>query len=339
MRQEDYMRRCFEIAGRGLGYTGANPVVGAVLVHAGRIIGEGWHRRWGGPHAEVECFDAVLPADRTLISESTLYVSLEPCAHWGKQPPCAHRIVQERVRRVVVSVDDPNLQVSGRGYAILEEAGVEVQRGVLTTEGRWIARRFLSLHEQRRPWVVLKWAESADGFLAPPEGHRVMLSGPVSQRLVHKWRTEEAAILVGYRTALLDDPLLTARRWPGLQPARIVLDPLRALPDGLKLFSGDSPARRVVRPGREQPGDLVAADLPALLVALAAEGLASIIVEGGAGTLQKFISAGLWDEARIFSTPVALRSGVQAPRLTNGALQSRHTVGADTLHLWTRATA
>ncbi len=343
---ERFMRRCFELARRGLGHTRANPIVGAVLVHEGDIIGEGWHREWGGPHAEVECFDSVPPEEKHLIPASTLYCSLEPCAHWGKQPPCAARIVEEDIRRVVVSVDDPYPQVGGRGYEILERAGVQVLRGVLRVDGRWLARRFLSLHEQGRPYIILKWAQSADGFIAPPHGHRVMLSSAVSQRLVHKWRTEEDAILVGYRTALLDNPRLTARLWEGPQPLRVFLDRDGSLPRTHNLFDGEVPTWCVMKNSApELPHSVraIQADageeiLPNLLAELKAANISSIIVEGGGATLHTFMQAGLWDEARIFQTPVTLGSGVAAPQLQDVGSATRLAVdGDDFLSLFTRS--
>lgn len=343
-----YMRRCFELARRGLGYTRSNPIVGAVLVHNDRIIGEGWHRQWGGAHAEVACLDSVLPEDRTLVAESTLYVSLEPCAHWGKQPPCAERIVQEGIRRVVVSVDDPAPHVSGRGYQILDRAGIAVTRGVLREEGRWLARRFLSLHEQRRPYIILKWAQSADGLMAPPGGRRVMMSGPVSQRLVHRWRTEEDSILVGYRTAALDNPKLTARLWEGRQPLRVVLDRDGALPSTQHVYDAEAETWIVSEKFQAGEGDRMRflhapfdeKLLPTLLRELVAANISSLLVEGGAATLDQFIRAGLWDEARVFYTPVLLGDGLPAPTLHDaGGVVQNSEDGKDSLSVFTRASS
>ena len=344
---EQFMRRCFELARRGLGYTRTNPVVGALLVHEGRIIGEGWHRQWGGPHAEVECLESVHPTAKRLIPQSTLYVSLEPCAHWGKQPPCAERIVREGIRRVVVSVDDPAPHVAGRGYEILEAAGIEVVRGVLHDEGRWLTRRFLSLHEQRRPYIILKWAQSADGFIAPPQGRRVMLSSPVSQRLVHRWRTEEGSILVGYRTALLDNPRLTARLWDGPQPLRVVLDRDGSLPLSHHLLDSEAPTwivsqkrftNNIPMHARLLETAFNDALFPTMLQELTAANISSLIIEGGASTLDGFIRARLWDEARVFFTPIALGDGLAAPLLRDALPAFRGSVdGVDELAVFTRA--
>ncbi len=342
---EHYMLRCFDLARRGLGRTATNPIVGAVLVHNDRIIGEGWHKQWGGPHAEVDCLQSVRDEARLLIPNSTLYVSLEPCAHWGKQPPCAQKIIEAGIRKVVASVDDPNPQVGGRGYRILEEAGVKMVRGILAAEGRWMVRRFLSLHEQSRPYIILKWAQSADGFIAPPDGTRTQLSGPISQRLVHKWRTEEGAILVGYRTALADNPRLTARLWDGQQPLRIGLDRNATLPRTHHLFGGDAPTWLV--------SEVEAQDLPAhvhtlrslfdvslfptLFNELKAANVSSIIIEGGTATINSALGAGLWDEARIFHTPVSLGDGLPAPQLQHAVAAFSVRTGDDELQVFTRA--
>lgn len=340
------MRRCFELAHRGLGYTRTNPVVGALLVHEGHIIGEGWHKQWGGLHAEVECLESVRDEDHSFIANSTLYVSLEPCAHWGKQPPCALKIVEAGIRKVVVSVDDPNTQVGGRGYKTLEDAGVEIVRGILNEGGRWMTRRFLSLHEQTRPYVILKWAQSADGFIAPSDGQRTQLSSAVSQRLVHKWRIEEGAILVGYRTALNDNPRLTARLWEGPQPLRIVLDRAASLPRSHDIFDASTPTWFVSdAEAQELPihirtvtaygyGDAL---LPTLMRELKDANISSLIVEGGAATIGEFIKAGLWDEARIFHTPVLLGEGISAPQLKPMQPAFSTRSGEDMLHVFTRA--
>lgn len=344
MTDEHYIRRCFELARRGLGHTKTNPIVGAVLVHNNCVIGEGWHRQWGGQHAEVECLQSVRDEDRKLISSSAMYVSLEPCAHWGKQPPCAHKIIEAGVRKVVVSVDDPNPQVAGRGYQILEVAGTGVTRGVLADEGRWTARRFLSLHEQSRPYVILKWAQSADRFIAPADGRRTQLSGAVSQRLVHKWRTEESAILVGYRTALGDNPRLTARLWGGRQPMRIVLDREASLPRAYHLFDSDAPTWLV----SETAADALPAHVmplctpfdeslfPTILRELQAANISSLIIEGGAATLAAVIRLGLWDEARVFYAPIVLRDGLSAPQILHAVPAFSSRSGGDELRVFTR---
>lgn len=341
---ESYMRRCLELAQRAKGYTAPNPMVGAVLVHEDRIIGEGWHRHYGEAHAEVNCFEQVSAADRHLIPESTMYVSLEPCAHYGKTPPCARRIVQERVKEVIIANKDPFPQVSGNGISILEEAGIAVQTGILADEARWVNRRFFCFHEHRRPYIILKWAESADGFIAPADRSRYQLSDRYSNALVHQWRTEEAAILVGFHTAMNDNPRLTARHRPGRQPLRIALDRALKLPQTHYLFDEETPTWVLNEREERTSGylqlvllpfdDLL---LPALLGRLYQEQKLSLIVEGGAALLNSFIKAGLWDEARVLTTRMPLQHGIAAPELTHGTLCSETPLKADTLRLWTNS--
>lgn len=340
-RHEDFIRRCFQLAQRARGLAAPNPMVGAVLVHNGRILAEGYHAAYGQRHAEAVCLDAVREDERHLVPESTLYVSLEPCAHWGKQPPCADRLVAERVGAVCVSNADPFAAVDGRGFRKLQDAGIPVTTGVLEAEGRWVNRRFFTFHEKQRPYIVLKWAETADGFLAPTTRERTAISSPLAQRLVHRWRTEEAAILVGTATARHDDPQLTARLWEGPQPLRLVLDRRLELPRSLRLFDGAAetwqvneleenaaaPVRRVRVPGGAEA-------LPALLRRLYDAGKQSLLVEGGAAVLQAFLQAGLWDEARVFSAPQALGQGVVAPQLLGAVGAGSWTVGADVLRLF-----
>jgi diaminohydroxyphosphoribosylaminopyrimidine deaminase/5-amino-6-(5-phosphoribosylamino)uracil reductase len=315
-------------------------------MHEGRIIGEGFHARYGGPHAEVACLNAVAAADRHLIPDSTLYVSLEPCAHYGKTPPCALRIIQEGIREVVVINRDPFPEVAGKGFDLLQDAGVNVVHGLLEAEGRWVNRRFFTYFEQRRPYIVLKWAQSADGLMAPADRRRTPLSGPMAQRLVHRWRTEEQAILVGYRTALHDNPQLNARFWQGPQPLRLVEDRDLALPLPLHLYDGSQPTWifNNVREGSEDALRYVfmapGTSLPeAIIQQLYDGGVRSLLIEGGAATLMQFIEAGLWDEARILKSPVSLGQGVPAPLLTDSTEAAAYDLGTDRLHLHLAATS
>lgn len=337
------MQRAIELAVRGSGNVSPNPMVGAVLVYEGRIIGEGWHAVYGDVHAEVACLQSVSKVDRALIPHSTMYVTLEPCAHQGKQPPCAARLVQEGIRRVVIAIEDPFPQVSGRGISILEEAGVEISVGCCRAAARWMSRRFLSVHESGRPYIILKWAQSANGFFAPKDGSRFQLSNSFSQQLVHQWRTEESAIMVGFNTALADNPQLNARLWTGRQPLRIVLDKQLRLPDTHHLLDGSTPTW-IVNELQESEGvtEFVKLPfdkslLPALLQRLKAAGKNSVFVEGGAQLLSSFIDAGLWDEARVLLTPKDLRDGIPAPLLSNGILAGNSAVGSDTIQLWQHA--
>lgn len=335
------MRRAIQLALRGSGRVSPNPLVGAVLVHEGRIIGEGWHAAYGDIHAEVACLQNVAETDKALIPQSTMYVTLEPCAHQGRQPPCAQRIVAEGIPRVVVAVQDPFPEVSGKGIAILEAAGIEVKTGICGQEARWMCRRFLAAQELRRPYVVLKWAESAEGFFAPADGSRHQLSNHFSQTLVHRWRAEESAIMVGHRTALADNPRLTARAWQGPQPLRIALDRQLSLPQTHHLLDGSTETWIINEHHNATKGLTVFAQLPfdenllpALLQRLLAAGRNSLFVEGGAALLQSFINEKLWDEARVFRTSQILGNGLRAPVLTETFRALQVPVADDELHLY-----
>ena len=297
-------------------------MVGAVLVHDGRIIGEGWHKLYGKAHAEINCLYSVQEQDRYLIPHSTMYVSLEPCAHFGKTPPCANRLVAEDIKKVVICNTDPFARVDGRGIAILQQNGVDVTTNMLEDAGRWINRRFFCVHEQQRPYIILKWAQTADGFIAPADGSRLQISNRHSRELVHKWRTEEDAIMVGYNTAMNDDPHLTARLWQGKNPLRVVVDKNLQLQRNLKLFDNQAETwvlnnkqEGVDRELRYIQLDFVKDIIPQLLQRLHAAGKQSLIVEGGAVLLRHFIDAGLWDEARVFAGNVSLQQGIAAPVL------------------------
>jgi len=316
-------------------------MVGAVLVYDDRIIGEGWYKEYGGPHAEVNCLASVKEEDKHLIPQSTMYVSLEPCAHYGKTPPCANRLVQEQVKEVIICNTDPNDKVDGKGINILKQAGIPVTTGILEAEGRWLNRRFFSVQERKRPYIILKWAQSADGYIAPADRGRYQLSSKHSLQLLHKWRTEEDAIMVGYTTALNDNPQLTARLWGGKNPLRIVLDKKLLLPATHKLF--DSEAETWVlnssKSGLEDNVEYIQLDftnniIPQLLDKLYTTGKQSLIVEGGTQLLQSFIDAGLWDEARVFTTEAKLTNGIPAPVLQHGTHAEQTPVGSDVLHLY-----
>lgn len=295
MTQEEldiiFMRRCLQLAANGLGHVRPNPLVGCVIVKDGIILSEGYHQEYGHNHAER---NAILRLASS--SPSTLYVNLEPCSHYGKTPPCADLIVERGIRRVVCCNDDPNPLVSGRGFAKLETACIEVTRHVLEAEGRELNRRFFTFMEQQRPYVILKWAQSADGYLSPADGRPYWLSTPWQNRLNHRWRTEEAAILVGSQTYLDDRPQLTARHWHGDQPQPIVLDRRHRLTDvPAHWLHLDSP------------------DIPTLLHELYERKLQSVIVEGGRQILDAFIASGLYDEVRILQSPQVLGAGLEAP--------------------------
>lgn len=320
---EKYMARCIQLARCGKGHTRPNPMVGAVVVCGGRIIGEGFHRKAGEAHAEVNAIAAV--KDEKLLEDSTLYVSLEPCSHWGKTPPCASLILQKRIPRVVIGCLDPFPEVSGRGVQMLREAGVEVVTGVLEKEARELNKAFMTLHTCKRPYVILKWAQSADGFIDARRGDvsraPARLSSARSLRMVHRLRSEVGAILVGTRTALLDNPSLTVRLWAGLSPLRVAIDRARRIPPTYRLFDGSVPT--LIFTAGELPADgnnltYVGADfsrplVPQILAELAGRKIDSLLVEGGAQLLTSFLEAGLWDEARVETAPVCLGSGIEAP--------------------------
>ena len=325
---ERYMRRALDLAALGMGYTSPNPVVGAVIVHSGRIIGEGYHHRSGQPHAEVMAVNSV--QQRELLPESTIYVTLEPCSHHGKTPPCAVLILKERIPRVVVAIPDPFPRVAGRGLERLRQAGVEVIVGVLAEEAQQINAPFLTAQSKHRPLVTLKWAQSLDGFIDRARQDSTqsptLFSPPQHQREVHRERMHHDAILVGYKTALLDDPQLTNRLWYGSSPIRLVLDPHLGLPRRLRLFSdGLAPTwiLHLEQAGIPSPCDGVRflaftgerIEPESLLQRLYEEGITSILIEGGAATLSTFLSAGLYDRILVEVAPMSLGSGVVAPAI------------------------
>lgn len=336
---ELFIRRAFFLARLGAGHVAPNPMVGAVIVHAGRIIGEGWHRQYRQAHAEVNAVASVRPEDRHLLPEATLYVSLEPCCIYGNTPPCTELVIRERIPRVVISCTDDTPNVDGLGVKKLRAAGVEVIEGVLLEEGRWLARRRNTFVRENRPYLVLKWAASADGFIGRPN-EQVWLTGPLAQRLSHWWRAEEAAILVGTQTLLADNPALTTRWWPGRSPLRVALDLNGRTPPTLRFFDGSAPTLLVTGAHRTDLPSSVRQYVPAagqpfawrpFLRFLAEEKIQSLIVEGGARTLQSLIDEGLWDEARVFTTRRALGNGVIAPSLHGASGSACLSIGEDVL--------
>lgn len=306
---EDFMRRCIDLARLGEYYVAPNPMVGAVLVREGQIVGEGWHQQYGGPHAEVNCFRDAESRGETYFGDCTLYVSLEPCSHFGKTPPCANLIVEKRVKRVVVGSLDPNPRVSGQGIKRIQDAGIEVVTGVLETECRTLNKRFLCLHEKHRPYVILKWAQTQDGFIdrirRSAEQPVLVISTPYTKELVHKMRAENMAIMVGSRTALLDNPGLKTTRWPGRNPIRILLDRHHSVPEDSKIFSPD--AETIVY--RENT------DWDFVLNDLATRNIHSVLVEGGATILNMILDSGVYDEIHVEVGEQQIGNGVPAPRI------------------------
>ncbi|EEI92867.1 riboflavin biosynthesis protein RibD [Sphingobacterium spiritivorum ATCC 33300] len=342
--QERYMQRCLELALLGAGTVSPNPMVGAVIVHENKIIGEGYTSPYGGPHAEVNAIQQVKDqypdsADR-LLAESDMYVSLEPCAHFGKTPPCANLIVKHNLRKVYIACMDPFAQVNGKGLGILQQAGIEVEVGLLEKEALWLNRRFFTRVRQNRPYVILKWAETADGYMAKNTDEQAWISNEASKQLVHRWRSEEDAILVGTRTALIDNPSLTVREWEGNNPKRVLIDKQLSVPESAAIFSEDADtivfnAVKTDWQGRIKYIELENYDLylpQNILYQLYLMDIQSIIIEGGAKTLQLFIDAGLWDEARVIRSKVLWEGGIKAP-VVEGELKEQQAVASDDFYL------
>lgn len=324
-KDEKYIRRCIQLARNGMCNAAPNPMVGAVIVHNDRIIGEGYHARCGEGHAEVNAIRSV--KDESLLQESTIYVSLEPCSHYGKTPPCADLIIRKGIPRVVVGCVDPFSLVSGRGIQKLKDAGIDVKVGVLEAECRQLIKRFVTFNTQQRPYITLKWAESADGFIDinREEGQPVVLSTPITSMYVHKQRAEHHAILVGRRTALLDNPSLTTRNWYGKNPVRLVIDKELTLPTSLKLFDGSAPTWIFTAQDKASTSQVIyfkldfsRSILPQILQKLYENKLQALLVEGGSQLLQSFIDEGLWDEIYTEHSAKVLENGVKGPVIPAG---------------------
>lgn len=332
---EQYMLRCLELAGKGIYGAAPNPMVGAVLVHEQRIIGEGWHERYGEAHAEVNCLRSVREEDRHLIKQSALYVSLEPCAHFGKTPPCTELIIRHNIPRVVVGCADLFAAVNGKGIQQLKAAGIQVTEEVLSNECRLMNRRFFCMQQNKRPYIILKWAQTANGITGTGNSERLLISNAATQRLVHRWRSEESAILVGFNTALLDNPKLDNRLWPGRTPLRLVIDPRLQLPANLQIFNdgGKTIIFNQKKNSNGQPVSYVKTgsnDPHELAGELYRAGIQSVLIEGGTATHQLFINAGLWDEARIITaTGKTAASGIAAPLLEAGKPVREEWTGDD----------
>jgi diaminohydroxyphosphoribosylaminopyrimidine deaminase/5-amino-6-(5-phosphoribosylamino)uracil reductase len=333
---EALMRRAQELALNGAGAVSPNPLVGCVIVKEGLIIGEGWHQNYGGPHAEVHAVNSVV--EKTNLQGSTVIVNLEPCSHHGKTPPCADLLISHNVSKVVISNVDPNPLVSGKGIAKLEQAGIEVVTGVLEEEGHQLNRRFFTAMEKKRPYVILKWAQTNNGLITGGQHDPQWISNTVSRQLVHKWRSEEDSIAVGYRTALTDNPKLNVREWSGRNPVRIVIDRDLSLPRTLHLFDGSQHTIVIncKRSGTESRLEFVkvAHDEIAegMLRSLYNNNIHSVLVEGGAATLNLFLHSGLWDEARVFESPVTFTTGIRAPDMPGISL-SQSDIAGDLLHI------
>ncbi|MDR1723176.1 MAG: bifunctional diaminohydroxyphosphoribosylaminopyrimidine deaminase/5-amino-6-(5-phosphoribosylamino)uracil reductase RibD [Tannerella sp.] len=303
---EKFMARCLDIAAGGIGFTAPNPMVGAVIVGSdGAIIGEGFHRCFGEAHAEVNAIRSV--KDEKMLKNSTMYVNLEPCSHYGKTPPCVELIIAKAIPRVVIACRDPFPEVAGRGIKMLHDAGIDVVMGVMEDEARTLNRYFITAHEKRRPYVILKWAQSEDGFIdnvriddkMPP----VMLSTPLTRMMVHRLRSEVQAIMVGTNTAILDNPSLTVRHWPGKSPLRVIIDRNRRIPQDHKIFT-DKNDTLVFGDKSDDPDKIMSE--------LYKRDIHSLLVEGGSQLHRSFIEKSLWDEIIVETAPIRLKEGVKA---------------------------
>ena len=331
-----YMLRAIELAAKGAGNVAPNPMVGAVLVYDNRILGEGYHQKFGYPHAEVNCISSVSQEDQDLISLATMFVTLEPCSHFGKTPPCADLIIRHNIKKVVVGCGDPFMEVNGRGIEKLRSSGIDVIVPFLETVCIKLNKRFFLFHQQKRPYVILKWAESGDGKITGDDFRAMAISNPVSNRLVHKWRAEEGAIMIGTNTALYDNPLLSTRLWKGANPIRVVLDSALKLSKALNVF--DHQIKTIIYNktiDREEHNlAYVKVDtsniITSILLNLYERGIQSLIVEGGQILLQTFIDSALWDEARVIkNAELTIGNGLKAPILTNSVLMNQEQYGSD----------
>jgi len=332
-----YMQRALDLAAQGLGRVSPNPMVGCVIAYGDRIIGEGWHRQYGGPHAEVIAIESV--KEKELLPESTLYVNLEPCSHHGKTPPCANLIIASGIKKVIIANQDPNPLVSGRGILKLQQHGTEVTEGVLTEVGDFINRRFFTFHQKQRPYIILKWARTLDGYMARPDYDSKWISNECSRQLVHQYRAQEDAVMVGRKTAHYDDPELTVRHWHGRNPLRVVLDRQLVLANGLKLFDGSVATicynfvKNESRPNLEMIKVPEEGPLESIWQNLYQRQVQSLLVEGGAGLLTSLLKSDYWDEARVFTAPTEFGQGISAPEIPTPCHRQRK-ISDDTLSIY-----
>ncbi|QES90784.1 bifunctional diaminohydroxyphosphoribosylaminopyrimidine deaminase/5-amino-6-(5-phosphoribosylamino)uracil reductase RibD [Rhizosphaericola mali] len=317
------MTRCLELAKLGINHAAPNPMVGAVLVYQNRIIGEGYHQKYGEPHAEVNCINSVQPEDEHLIAQSTIYVSLEPCAHYGKTPPCADLIIRKQIPKVVVGCRDPFESVNGKGIEKLKAAGIEVEMYAYSQQCIALNKRFFTFHIKKRPFVLLKWAQSADHFIGSNSDKRILISNELSNREVHKLRSEYSAILIGTNTALKDNPSLTNRLWTGKNPIRLVIDKQLSIPNDHQIFNAEAPTvvfnlKKAATIGNVEFVKIEAhtSTIQQILEYCYQKNITSILVEGGQKLLQSFIDESLWDEALVIeNSHLYIQNGTHAPLL------------------------
>jgi diaminohydroxyphosphoribosylaminopyrimidine deaminase/5-amino-6-(5-phosphoribosylamino)uracil reductase len=325
-----YINRCIELAKNGLGTTYPNPLVGSVIVYNGKIIGEGWHRKAGEAHAEVNAINSV--KDKSLLSKSTIYVSLEPCSHFGKTPPCCNLIIEHKIPNVVIGTIDPFAKVAGNGIKKLMESGINVTVGILEDECNELNKRFFTFHQKKRPYIILKWAETTDGFLSPEvknEQKPVWITNSYSRQLVHKWRSEEQGILVGTQTVVDDNPKLDVRNWTGNNPVRIVLDKNNRISKESYIFESSAKTLTI----DNQTIDFSKNVIQQIVAYLHENEIQSVIIEGGRQTLQTFIDANLWDEARVFIGQEEFFSGTKSPVISEKTV-SKSKIESDELLIY-----
>lgn len=335
--REIFMKKCLELAKKGMGYVSPNPMVGCVVVFNDEIIGEGYHNLFGNAHAEVNAIENV--KDKSLLKNATLYVNLEPCVHFGKTPPCSDLIIKHKIPKVVIGSVDSFSEVAGKGIEEMQNSGIEVIVGVLEKESRELNKRFFTFHEKKRSYVILKWAESKDGYIAPKNQNKPFwMTSSESKKLVHKWRDEEDAILVGRITAEKDNPSLTVRGIAGSNPVRIVIDKNLKLSGDLNLFNSEAKTIifNAIKSEETRTNQFIKINfnnlIKSILEELYQQNIQSVIIEGGSKTLQSFIDTNMWDEARIFSTNKTLAKGVKSPTI-EGEIISEDKIGEDELEI------
>lgn len=343
--QENYIARCLELAQKGIGHVAPNPMVGAVLVYNDQIIGEGYHKQYGQAHAEVNCINSVKAKDRNLIAASTLYVSLEPCNHFGKTPPCSDLILSYKIPKVVIGMQDPFKEVNGSGIKKLRDHGVIVASGILEERCKFLNRRFVTFHRHQRPYIVLKWAQTSNGYIGNITNQRLMISNDFANRWVHKMRMEESAILIGANTAIKDNPQLNIRYWKGKHPIKMLIDPKLRTPLNSQIFQEEtsvvvfnylkSTVEHHIEYVQIESEDVV----DQVMNYAYKKGIQSILVEGGTFTLQQFIENHLWDESFIIHNDhLTINSGILAPRLSHHQLKDSFYIDNNRIEHLTKLT-
>jgi diaminohydroxyphosphoribosylaminopyrimidine deaminase / 5-amino-6-(5-phosphoribosylamino)uracil reductase len=331
--EEFFLNKCIEIARLGIGNVSPNPMVGSVIVHNGEVVGEGYHKSYGSDHAEVNAINNV--KDKSILSKCTLYVNLEPCSHFGKTPPCSDLIIKHKISKVVIGCVDTYSKVNGKGIEKMRNAGIDVIVGIMEKESKELNKRFFTFHEKKRPYIILKWAESKDGFIAlKDQKEPFWMTSKESKKLVHKWRAEEDAILIGRITAEKDNPSLTVREIEGENPIRIVIDKDLKLSENLNLFNSES--ETIIFNEIKSDNNYIKINFNNLinniLEELYEQNIQSIIIEGGTTTIQSFIDKNMWDEARVFKTDINIRNGLKSP-IVNGKLSSETQIDTDSLKI------